>query len=90
MAATEHQIAEALAALYRRPGSPAPAGRTGAATTWAYGVVGMVQLATHWWSTSRPVPAAELVEQLVALADGGWTDRAAAAPRLTAHGADGA
>jgi len=72
VAATEHQIAEALAALFAERleavGRP-----PGAATTWAYGVVGMVQLTTHWWSMSRPVPAAELVEQLVALADGGLT-----------------
>jgi hypothetical protein len=34
-------------------------------------VVGMVQLAAHWWSTARTLPATELVEQLVALADGG-------------------
>ena len=44
---------------------------TGAAQSWAYGVVGMVQLAAHWWSTARTVPAAELVEQLTALAHGG-------------------
>jgi AcrR family transcriptional regulator len=70
VAATEHQIADALAALFAErleaAGRPAVT-----ATTWAYGVVGMVQLTTHWWSMSRPVPAAELVEQLVALADGG-------------------
>jgi hypothetical protein len=33
----------------------------------------MVQLAAHWWSTARTVPAAELVEQLTALADDGLT-----------------
>src|ERR671913_1295166 len=72
VAATEHQIADALAALFAE--QLEAAGRPpGAATTWAYGVVGMVQLTTHWWSMSRPVPAAELVEQLVALADGGLT-----------------
>jgi AcrR family transcriptional regulator len=72
VAATEHQIADALAALFAE--QLEAAGRpTAAATTWAYGVVGMVQLTTHWWSMSRPVPAAELVEQLVALADGGLT-----------------
>ena len=72
VAATEHQIADALAALFAE--RLEAAGRPpGAATTWAYGVVGMVQLTTHWWSMSRPVPAAELVEQLVALADGGLT-----------------
>ena len=70
VAATEHRIAEALAV--RITVRLADAGRpTGAATTWAYGVVGMVQLAAHWWSTARTVPAIELVEQLTALADGG-------------------
>ena len=70
VAATEHEIAEALAAVMAA--RLAEAGRpTGAATTWAYGVVGMVQLAAHWWSTARTVPAPELVEQLTALADGG-------------------
>jgi AcrR family transcriptional regulator len=70
VAATEHQIADALAA--RITARLAEAGRpTDAAATWAYGVVGMVQLASHWWSTARTVPAAELVEQLTALADGG-------------------
>jgi AcrR family transcriptional regulator len=67
VAATEHAIAEALAARWanrlQAAGQP-----TGASTTWAYGVVGMVQLATQWWSTTRTVPATELVEQLVALA----------------------
>jgi hypothetical protein len=43
----------------------------GPAMTWAYGVVGMVQLAAHWWSGTRSVPAAELVDQLTALAAGG-------------------
>jgi AcrR family transcriptional regulator len=70
VAATEHQIAEALAELMAV--RLAEAGRpTEAAMTWAYGVVGMVQLAAHWWSTARTVPAAELVHQLTALADGG-------------------
>jgi AcrR family transcriptional regulator len=73
VAATEHQIAEALAS--RMTERLVAAGRSpAAATTWAYGVVGMVQLAAHWWSTARTVPAAELVEQLVALAHGGLRD----------------
>jgi AcrR family transcriptional regulator len=70
VAGTEHEIAEALAVVMSA--RLADAGRpTGAARTWAYGVVGMVQLAAHWWSTDRTVPASELVEQLAALADGG-------------------
>jgi AcrR family transcriptional regulator len=70
VAATEHRIAEALGA--QLTARLADGGRsTGAATTWAYGIVGMVQLAAHWWSSARTVPAAELVDQLTALADGG-------------------
>jgi AcrR family transcriptional regulator len=70
VAASEHQIAEALAALMvaRLAEADRP---TGAAQTWAYGIVGMVQLTAHWWSTARTVPATELVEQLTALAHGG-------------------
>jgi hypothetical protein len=41
------------------------------AMTWAYGVVGMVQLAAHWWSGTRTVTPPELVEQLTDLAHGG-------------------
>ena len=70
VAATEHQIAEALSTMLiarladsDRPAEPA--------MTWAYGIVGMVQLAAHWWSRARTVPAPELVEQLTALAHGG-------------------
>jgi AcrR family transcriptional regulator len=70
VATTEHRIAEALAALMadrlEAAGQPSPSSKA-----WAYGIVGMVQLATHWWSTAHTVPAAELVEQLVALAHGG-------------------
>lgn len=70
VAATEHQIADALGEMMAA--RLAEAGRpTDAAPTWAYGVVGMVQLAAHWWSTARTVPAPELVEQLTSLADGG-------------------
>ncbi|MGY1738860.1 TetR/AcrR family transcriptional regulator [Geodermatophilus sp. SYSU D00684] len=70
VAATEREVAGALAALLGD--RLAAAGRpTAAVTTWAYGVVGMVQLAAHWWSGTREVPAAELVEQLTVLAAGG-------------------
>jgi AcrR family transcriptional regulator len=70
VAATEREIAEALG---RQMGERlAAAGRSPEpAMIWAYGVVGMVQLAAHWWSATRAIPAAELVDQLTALADGG-------------------
>lgn len=70
VAATERKIAEALGALMAdrlaEAGLP-----TEPATTWSYGVVGMVQLAAHWWSQARTVPSAELVDQLTALANDG-------------------
>ncbi|WP_346623445.1 TetR/AcrR family transcriptional regulator [Blastococcus montanus] len=70
VAATEHAVATALGALLAQ--RLADAGRPReAAMTWAYGVVGMVQLAAHWWSAARTVSAADLVDQLTALADGG-------------------
>jgi AcrR family transcriptional regulator len=70
VAATERQIAEALGALMTE--RLTAAGRdASAAMTWAYGVVGMVQLAAHWWSAERSVPAGELVDQLTELAHGG-------------------
>jgi AcrR family transcriptional regulator len=79
VATTEREIAEALGALMGQrladaglPPEPA--------MTWAYGVVGMVQLAAHWWSTARTVPAADLVEQLTALASGGLSSLLPAPP----------
>jgi AcrR family transcriptional regulator len=70
VAATEREIAEELGALLRQ--RLAAAGLSpDPALIWAYGVVGTVQLAAHWWSGTRTVPAAELVDQLTALASGG-------------------
>src|SRR3954454_3375726 len=70
VAATEREIAEALGVLVGE--RLAAAGRPVVpALTWAYGVVGMVQLTAHWWSGTRSVPAADLVEQLTELAWGG-------------------
>ena len=70
LAATEHSIAQALGRVMgerlARAGRPA-----GPAMTWAYGVVGMVQLAAHWWASTREVSAVELVDQLTDLAYGG-------------------
>jgi AcrR family transcriptional regulator len=48
------------------------AGRpTEPAMTWAYGIVGMVQLAAHRWSDTRHVPSSDLVDDLTELAYGG-------------------
>jgi AcrR family transcriptional regulator len=70
VAGTELAVAEALAGLMRDRLVAAGRPPEGAAT-WAYGVVGMVQLAAHWWSGARTVSAPELVDQLTALAWGG-------------------
>jgi len=86
VAGTEHQIAAALGV--RMSARLAAAGRpTGPAMTWAYGVVGMVQLATHWWSRARSVPAVELADQLTALAHGGLDTLLP--PRQAGTGQDG-
>jgi AcrR family transcriptional regulator len=70
VAATEREVAETLGRLMAD--RLAAAGRPAdAAMTWAYGIVGMVQLATHWWSTARTVPADQLVEQLTDLGESG-------------------
>ena len=70
VAATEHEIAQALGRLMGE--RLAAAGRPDEpAMTSAYGVVGMVQLAAHWWSATRQVSPAELVDQLSGLAYGG-------------------
>ncbi len=67
VAATEREVAETLTVLFAqllRDSGRSPE----AAGTWAYGVVGMVQLSAHWWASTRHVPAPVLVEQLTALA----------------------
>jgi AcrR family transcriptional regulator len=70
VAATEHEIAQALGKLMAE--RLAQAGRPiEPAMTWAYGVVGMVQLAAHWWAGTRLVSPADLVDQLTGLAHGG-------------------
>lgn len=43
---------------------------TDGADTWAYGVVGAVQLATHRWMLDRSTPVDELIEHLLMLAWG--------------------
>ena len=70
VAGTGLAVAEALAGLMRDRLTAAGRPTEGAAT-WAHGVVGMVQLAAHWWAGTRTVTAAALVDQLTALAWGG-------------------
>lgn len=70
VATTERVIAEALASLVgdrlRAKGMD-----SGGALPWSYGVVGMVQLATHWWVDNRTMSADALIDYLTMLAWGG-------------------
>ncbi len=70
VATTERVVAEALAALVgdrlRTMGMD-----SGGAQPWAYGVVGMVQLATHWWVDNRTMSSEALIDYLTMLAWGG-------------------
>ncbi|WP_460865035.1 TetR/AcrR family transcriptional regulator [Rhodococcus aerolatus] len=77
VATTERVVAEALASLVgdrlRSEGMD-----SGGALPWAYGVVGMVQLATHWWVDNRTMSAEALIDYLTMLAWGGLSGIVAA------------
>ena len=70
VATTERVVAESLSAMVgdrlRTMGMD-----SGGAHPWAYGVVGMVQLATHWWVDNRTMSAEALVDYLTMLIWGG-------------------
>ncbi len=70
VATTERLVAEALASLI---GDRLRALRmdSGGAQVWAYGIVGMVQLATHWWVANQTMSVEALVDYLTMLAWGG-------------------
>jgi AcrR family transcriptional regulator len=69
-AAPERQLASRLAgALGDRARALGQDGE--AAEVWAFGVVGMMQLATHHWSGHRTLTADALADELTALAIGG-------------------
>lgn len=69
LAASEQLIADMLAEVLRL--HLALRGlETAGASTWAYGVVGAVQQATHRWMSTRTTPVDELIEHLLMLAWG--------------------
>ena len=78
VAATERRIAVGLSALVgdrlRELGLD-----SGGAQVWAFGVVGMVQLATRRWADERSMSADALVDYLVRIIHGGLV--ALATPR---------
>lgn len=70
VAATERRVAQLLSALLgdrlRVLGAD-----SGGAEVWAFGIVGMVQLATQRWFDQRTMSAEALVDYLTALVTGG-------------------
>ncbi|WP_426564659.1 TetR/AcrR family transcriptional regulator [Angustibacter sp. McL0619] len=80
VATTERQVAQALAAVIgdrmRELGLD-----SGGAEVWAFGVVGMVQLATQRWFDHRTMTADALADYLTALVTGGLTGVLAAPGR---------
>ncbi len=69
VATSEKVIAEMLAAALQMHLQQRDMTTEGA-VTWAYGVVGAVQLATHRWMSDRSSPVDELIEHLLMLAWG--------------------
>ena len=67
VASMEDAVAQALVVLIGRR-LVAGGGSASAAEPWAYGIVGMVQLATHRWVDHPTTSQDELVELLVSLA----------------------
>jgi AcrR family transcriptional regulator len=64
-----HRVAGLLAdGMAADRGLPGPDVR---AQAWSHGIVGMVQASGDWWLEHRPCTRAELVEQLLALLEGG-------------------
>ncbi len=71
VADTERVVAQALAALIGDRLREQQMD-SGGALPWAYGLVGMVQLAAHWWAGERSMSAEALVDYLTMLAVGGF------------------
>ncbi|MDQ1178777.1 AcrR family transcriptional regulator [Rhodococcus sp. SORGH_AS 301] len=44
---------------------------SGGSLPWSYGIVGGVQLATHWWISNRSMSAADLIDYLTMMVWGG-------------------
>ncbi|MDV7196348.1 TetR/AcrR family transcriptional regulator [Rhodococcus kroppenstedtii] len=51
---------------------------SGGSLPWAYGIVGSVQLATHWWISNRSMSATDLIDYLTMMVWGGIHGVAAA------------
>ncbi|MEE2032064.1 TetR/AcrR family transcriptional regulator [Rhodococcus chondri] len=52
---------------------------SGGSVPWAYGIVGAIQLATHWWISNKSMTAEDLIDYLTMMVWGGITGIAGAA-----------
>ncbi|MFD4292225.1 TetR/AcrR family transcriptional regulator [Rhodococcus sp. NPDC058505] len=78
VAESERMIAEALSAVLGLKLRQMEMD-SGGALPWAYGIVGAVQLATHWWISNRSMTAEDLIDYLAMMTWGGVTGIAAVA-----------
>lgn len=46
---------------------------SGGSVPWAYGIVGAIQLATHWWISNKSMTAEDLIDYLTMMVWGGMT-----------------
>ena len=46
---------------------------SGGAVPWAYGIVGGIQLATHWWISNKSMTTEDLIDYLTMMIWGGMT-----------------
>lgn len=52
---------------------------SGGSVPWAYGIVGAIQLATHWWISNKSMTTEDLIDYLTMMVWGGMTGIAEAA-----------
>ncbi len=78
VAESERMIAEALSAVLGVKLRQMEMD-SGGALPWAYGIVGAVQLATHWWISNRSMTSNDLIDYLTMMTWGGVTGIAAVA-----------
>ncbi len=78
IAESERMIAEALSAVLGVKLRQMEMD-SGGALPWAYGIVGAVQLATHWWISNRSMTVEDLIDYLTMMTWGGVTGIAAVA-----------
>ncbi|NLG56357.1 MAG: TetR/AcrR family transcriptional regulator [Rhodococcus sp.] len=72
VASSERMIAEVLGAVLTEKLSELDM-EVGGAVPWSYGIVGSVQLATHWWISNQSISKEEMIGYLTMMTWGGIT-----------------